>query len=125
MIAPFGTPPPGRFLWGWPFVVLGVILDGWALGLMRAANTTVLPWGAATRLVTRGPFRFSRNPIYLGYTFTAAGVAVMLGTLWGWVMLLAALVVMDRVVIPREERHLAETFGEAFEEYRKRVRRWL
>lgn len=123
--APVFPPPAGSWLLGWPFFLAGLLLDGWAIWRLRHHRTTVLPWAPASARVTDGPFRFSRNPIYLGYALEAAGLCFALGTLWGWIFLLVVLVVMDRLVVPREERHLAEAFGETYEAYRRRVRRWL
>jgi protein-S-isoprenylcysteine O-methyltransferase Ste14 len=121
------APPPGswRLIMGALLVAGGLLLDVLALLVMRRARTTVLPWGSASALVTRGPFALSRNPIYLGYALEHAGVALLLGSWWGLAMLAPVVVAMDRLVIPREERHLARVFGEAYAHYRARVRRWI
>jgi protein-S-isoprenylcysteine O-methyltransferase Ste14 len=76
-------------------------------------------------LVQAGPFRFSRNPIYLGLLLAAAGLALMWGTLWGWVGVAVLHALLDRLVIAKEEAYLASRFGAAYEAYRGRVRRWM
>ena len=88
-------------------------------------GTTFNPARPATALVTDGPYRFTRNPMYLGMACAYAGAAVGSGRLWALATLPVAGAAVDRLVIPREERHLAETFGAEYASYRTRVRRWL
>lgn len=114
-----------RLLAAAPFVLAGLALDLWALAIMQRARTTVLPWGRASALVTRGPFRFSRNPIYLGYALEHVGVAIAIGSPWALVLLAPVVLAMDRLVIPREERHLATVFGADYLAFKRRVRRWI
>lgn len=97
----------------------------WAIFLFRAKKTTVVPFATASTLVTSGPFRLSRNPLYVSLVTTLAAFGVLLDS--AWYLLLAALlaVVLDRFVIRDEERRLGELFGKAYAEYRARVRRWL
>ena len=88
-------------------------------------RTTVNPYSGASTLCTRGPFRFSRNPIYLGDWFLLAGVSLLLGTFWP--LLFAPLIwIMIRFgVIRHEEVHLEAKFGDAYRDYKARVRRWI
>lgn len=104
-------------------VALGLIL--WALAVMLRAGTDPRPDRPDAALVEAGPFRFSRNPIYLGFLLAAAGFALRWGDLWGWVAVFASLLLLDRLVIAREEAYLAARFGPAYEAYRRRVRRWM
>ncbi len=104
-------------------VALGLIL--WALAVMLRAGTDPRPDRPDAALVEEGPFRFSRNPIYLGFLLAAAGFALRWGDLWGWVAVFASLLLLDRLVIAREEAYLAARFGPAYEAYRRRVRRWM
>jgi protein-S-isoprenylcysteine O-methyltransferase Ste14 len=114
----------------WPFgaVILaaGVALGPvWGIRTMRSANTTVRPDRAASHLVTDGPFRYSRNPLYLSLTLMYAGIAIMANSLWAVLLLVAVVVFMSLFVISREEAHLQRIFGEEYERYRARVRRWV
>jgi protein-S-isoprenylcysteine O-methyltransferase Ste14 len=85
----------------------------------------VVPWEEASRLVTEGPFRLSRNPIYLGDALAYVGVSVLIGSWWPLLVLPAVLLAMLRLVITREEEYLATRFGAAYAAYRSRVRRWV
>jgi protein-S-isoprenylcysteine O-methyltransferase Ste14 len=100
-------------------------LDTTAMSRFVRAGTPMIPFRPATHLVTDGPYRLTRNPMYVGMGCGYAGAAVASGALWALATLPAVLLVIDRQVIQREERHLAETFGGDYERYRQRVRRWL
>ncbi|MDP2390055.1 MAG: methyltransferase [Acidobacteriota bacterium] len=110
---------------------LVVVLAGVAVGLagvavFRDARTTVLPAGRpTTAIVQRGPYRFTRNPMYLAMALAYAGLALLLNTMWALVLLPLVLAVIDRAVIRREERYLTAKFGRPYREYCARVRRWL
>ncbi|WP_297799212.1 isoprenylcysteine carboxylmethyltransferase family protein [uncultured Brevundimonas sp.] len=106
-------------------VVAGLVLDGMAAGQMRRHNTAVEPWKGATTLLTDGLFAQTRNPIYLGFAVTYAGFAVGMDSPLALGLLVPCLVVMDRLVIPREEAHLKRVFGTPYELYCRKVRRWL
>ncbi|MCZ4238087.1 isoprenylcysteine carboxylmethyltransferase family protein, partial [Staphylococcus equorum] len=77
------------------------------------------------KLLVDGPFRVSRNPIYLADSLLYGGVALLWGSLWPWLLLPALVLVMQRGVIVHEERLLDQLFGEDYRAYRSRVRRWL
>ena len=79
----------------------------------------------STVLATDGLYRFSRNPIYLGFAITYAGLAVAMDSVLVLLLLIPCLIVVDRFVIRREERYLSAKFGADYDAYRARVRRWL
>lgn len=119
-----GMPAPLR-LAGYVPLAIGVAIAFAALRLFKRAGTTTVPFARPTTLVFRGPYRFSRNPMYLGLALVHLGVAVSLGQLGPLLALPPLLVYLDRIVIPVEERHLTASFGEAYVGYRARVGRWL
>ena len=106
-------------------IVGGLLLDGMAAGLFRRRGTAVEPWKPTTVLINEGPYRFSRNPIYLGFAVTYVGLAIAMNSWVALLLLFPCLVVVDRLVIQREERYLAAKFGAAYDAYRLKVRRWL
>lgn len=110
---------------GWPLVGGAVALAGWASWTMRAADTTTRPDKPASRVVQRGPFGFSRNPIYVSFTMLYSGIAVLRNALWPLALLPFVLYVIQREVIGREERYLERSFGEEYLTYKARVRRWV
>ncbi len=106
-------------------LVLGFLVMMWAWWLFRQSATPIRPTDRASSLVTSGPFRFSRNPMYLGIVVMLLGIALWLGS---WPMLIAPagfFVFMSLVFIPYEEQRLLETFGDAYASYAQRVRRWI
>jgi protein-S-isoprenylcysteine O-methyltransferase Ste14 len=103
----------------------GAALIGSALASMQRAGTSPLPHEPSSALVTGGPFRFTRNPIYLAFTLITLGVAALRNSRWVLLLLGPALAVLNRGVIDREERYLEQRFGEDYRRYRQRVRRWL
>jgi uncharacterized protein (TIGR03382 family) len=105
--------------------LLGFGVMIWAWWLFRRAGTPIRPTAQAVALVTSGPFRLSRNPMYLGIVVLLLGVALLVGS---WPMLIAPLgflVLMSQVFIPFEEHKLRQVFGEAYDSYARRVRRWI
>ncbi len=99
-----------------------------AIATLRAlsrAHTPVDPMKPTTALVTEGPFRYSRNPIYVALTLLYLGVALLVNALWILLLVVPALVVLRYGVIAREEVYLARKFGDAYRQYTTQVRRWL
>ena len=92
---------------------------------MHGANTNISPLKPAVSLVTTGPFRFSRNPLYVAITFLYVGLTVLLNSWWGVVLLAPLLIVLHWGVVRREERYLELKFGDEYAEYRSRVRRYV
>lgn len=92
---------------------------------MRRAGTNVRPDKPTTALATDGPFRYSRNPLYLATTGLYVGVALLIPAIWPLLLLMPLLFVLHWGVIAREERYLGAKFGAPYDAYRARVRRWL
>ena len=104
---------------------LGAAIAAWGWATFRVARTTTVPGATSARMVTWGPYRFTRNPMYVGLTIAYLGEAVILRHVWPLVLLPLVLAYVDRIVIPLEERTLAGTFGADYMSYRTQVRRWL
>jgi protein-S-isoprenylcysteine O-methyltransferase Ste14 len=112
-------------LFGALLVLLAVGLFVSAVRTFRAAGTPVPGNQPTTTIVRTGPYRFSRNPIYLAFSVLQLGIALWMNSLWLVATLLAAVVVMSFVVIPREERYLQARFPSEYSAYKASVRRWL
>jgi protein-S-isoprenylcysteine O-methyltransferase Ste14 len=115
-----------------PYVLLGILplafglaINVWADGTFKRESTTVKPFETSAVLVTAGPFRFSRHPMYLGMVAVLLGEAVLLGSASAFVGPIAMIVTLEALFIPHEERSLEATFGATHTDYKKRVRRWL
>jgi protein-S-isoprenylcysteine O-methyltransferase Ste14 len=125
------VPWPGG-AWAAVLAMTGILLAAAGLALdlatilaFRRHRTTVLPHRGAERLVTDGPFRFSRNPIYVGNTLLVAGLGLLFGVAWLLPAALAGAFATQKLAIEREERHLALRFGQAWSDYASRTPRWL
>ncbi len=92
---------------------------------MRRAGTNVRPDQPTLALVFDGPFRFTRNPLYLAATGLYLGIALLVDALWPLLLLVPVLAVLRWGVVAREERYLEAKFGEPYRAYKARVRRWL
>ena len=116
--------PAARWI-GMALCAIGAALILWGIATMRRARTNIYPGLPATALVSDGPFRFTRNPLYVALTILFAGLALEVDMAWGFIVLVPLLLVMHYGVIRREERYLEGKFGEAYRAYRARVRRYL
>ncbi len=110
---------------GIALVVTGLLLIISSVSIFLSTRTTIIPFGTAAHLVSNGPFRFTRNPMYLGLALVYVGVVGILFELWPLVLLPLPILVMDRIVIPFEEARLQAVFGVAFRKYSGKVRRWI
>jgi protein-S-isoprenylcysteine O-methyltransferase Ste14 len=115
---------PYRYLGVIPLSV-SVAIVLWAAGIFRRVGTAIKPFEPSTVLVISGPYRISRNPIYLGMVCALVGVGVALGSLAPFVVVPFFGYWIDRRFIRVEESMLGETFGSEYHAYKTRVRRWL
>jgi protein-S-isoprenylcysteine O-methyltransferase Ste14 len=110
---------------GYPVVLLGLGLAFGAMTQFGRAKTTVDPHGSVSAIVIDGPYRFSRNPIYVGLVCFLIGMPLVLGTLWGLVLSPLFIVLMNNLVVQHEEAYLEKKFGDEYTNFKSRVRRWL
>jgi len=122
--------PSGLLSWsgnltvGLPLVVLGSVLFAGALWTMRNHGKHPSHSDKPPELIREGPFRYSRNPIYVGHTLAHVGASFLVNSVWPIVTLVPLLLYL-RQVMKREEARLESLFGEAYTQYRQNVRRWL
>lgn len=125
-VQPVSLLPRALSRWlGAPMVLLAVGLFVFAVRTFRAAGTPVPGNRPTTTIVRTGPYRFTRNPIYLAFSLLQLGIALWVNSLWLVLTLFAAVAVMSLVVIPREERYLEGRFTSEYSQYKAAVRRWL
>jgi protein-S-isoprenylcysteine O-methyltransferase Ste14 len=119
-------PAPLGWALGGLLIAAGALLGPiWGVHVLRRTGTTIRPDRPSQKLVTSGPFRFSRNPLYLALTLIYAGAAIVANSGWALLLLIPVMLIMARFVIGREEAYLARTFGEEYDRYKATVRRWL
>jgi protein-S-isoprenylcysteine O-methyltransferase Ste14 len=127
-----------HFLWpvgqliDWPYRLFGLVLiaaGGWlnirADAIFKQVRTTVKPRGMPTSLVSWGPFKLSRHPMYLGMTAILLGAAIFLGSLTSFIGAMLLWIILQFVFIVHEEHAMASQFGKAYDEYRERTRMWI
>jgi len=107
-----------------PFLA-GVVLNLSADAALKRHGTTVKPFEKSSALVTDGAYRVSRHPMYLGFICILLGIAVFMGSATPYAPILVLWVLIRIVFVRVEERMMAESFGEAWTEYRARVRSWV
>lgn len=116
---------PATAWFGWVLILGGMLFVAGAVRMFVRAHTTVVPHHRVSRLVTAGPYRFTRNPMYTAMALLCLGGAFAVGTWWPVVTLVPAVAVIRLLVIGPEERYLQETFGAEYAAYCEKVRRWL
>jgi protein-S-isoprenylcysteine O-methyltransferase Ste14 len=110
---------------GAALVVVAMALFWYSVAKFRAAGTPVPAREPTTTIVRTGPYGFSRNPIYLAFSFFQLGIAIWVNSVWLLTTLAGAVALIHYVVIPKEERYLEQTFGAQYLDYKASVRRWL
>jgi protein-S-isoprenylcysteine O-methyltransferase Ste14 len=115
---------PAGWLGGMVFV-LALALFAWAIITITRAGSNVPTNLPTTSIVESGPYRFTRNPIYIGMFLGLIGLAIALDNLWLLITLLPFALVIRYGVVAREEAYLERKFGDVYRGYRSRVRRWL
>lgn len=118
----FGAPMP---LVGWLMIGAGAGIAGTALLTFLRERTAILPHRPATKIVAIGPYRYTRNPMYIGLSLAYCGISLLANQVWPLLLLPGVLATLWVAVIRREELYLAEAFGAEYEEYRRQVRRWI
>jgi protein-S-isoprenylcysteine O-methyltransferase Ste14 len=108
-------------------VVLGIgcAVAGWGLITFWRAHTTTIPGETSSQMVTWGPYRFTRNPMYVGLSIAYIGESLLLRQFWPILFLPLVLAYVNWIVIPLEESRLHDAFNNKYDQYRTRVRRWI
>lgn len=110
---------------GIPVVVVALTLFAWAVTTMRRGGASIPTHRATDAIVASGPFRLSRNPIYLSMMLLLVGIALWANSVWFLTWAVLAIVLLTFYVIKPEERYLEDKFGDAYLSYKRGVRRWI
>lgn len=116
---------PWRFALGSALALFFVVWNGWTLLLFGRHQIGLLPGQRTHDLLEQRPFRVSRNPLYVGLLALYLGLALLIPTFWGLVLFPAALLLVPWGAILPDERFLHQRFGARYDDYTRRVRRWL
>jgi protein-S-isoprenylcysteine O-methyltransferase Ste14 len=114
-----------RWIIGSLLVAAGLALNIVGFVTQRRAGTDPIPFNPTTRIVSHGIYRFSRNPMYVGFGLWTLGVAFLVNSVWMLLAVPIGIVLTDRFVIAKEERYLERKFGDEYLSYKRRVRRWF
>ena len=106
-------------------ILFGLGLIGYCAWQFKQAQTRIEPWRTTSSIIKKGPYRYSRNPIYLAFAITGVGIALAFNTCWMFLSVLAFVLTANKLVIEREEKYLEEKFGESYLSYQRETRRWL
>ena len=105
--------------------IFGLMILFWSFGMFKKRKTPILPGEKPIALVIEGPYKFTRNPMYLGVTTALAGVAIYLGDLLAFLSPIVFFMFVSIRFIPREEKLMEKLFGKKYLDYKKKVRRWI
>jgi protein-S-isoprenylcysteine O-methyltransferase Ste14 len=114
-----------RWMPGALFFAIGIALAVSGFITQKRAGTDPIPFNPTTQIVVHGAYRFTRNPMYLGFALCTFGLAILVDSEWMLFAVPIGLVLIDRLIIAREERYLERKFGEQYLSYKHRVRRWI
>jgi len=123
----------GKNLFSWGAqLALGVLLISFGAGLLtwcvllfQKAGTPLPPDKPTRELVIKGPYTLSRNPIYIALISAFLGLSILLDLLWGFILVIPLIFILQKFVIEREENYLENKFGQSYLSYKNTVRRWL
>jgi protein-S-isoprenylcysteine O-methyltransferase Ste14 len=120
-----GVEPAWRNAIGWTVIGIGLVVNIAGAGIFHRLRTAIFPFKPASRLVTTGIYRWTRNPMYLGMALLYAGTGILFDSLLALLFLVPVVAIVQIYVITREEAYLERTFGGEYLEYKARVRRWI
>ena len=122
----FPLPLPAWMRWiEWPLFVLAPSIAIWAVVTFRRHDTVVDPRGKVVTIVSSGPYRYTRNPMYVALMLLYIAGALAIGNGWVAILLVPVFLALNYGVIVPEEKYLGSTFGEQYVQYQSHVRRWI
>ena len=107
------------------FILIGFTINVWADALFKKAKTTVKPGETTSEMITSGPFCISRHPMYLGMLLILLGTALVMGSVIVFLVPVVFVMIIQLFFVGMEERSMERAFGDAYLQYKKRVRQWI
>ena len=114
-----------QLAFGGPLCLAAISIGAWTIHHFRRRHTSLEPFSTPTKLLTSGPFQFSRNPLYVALALTLIAMGVFLDSVWVLASVLVLVFALNHFIIPVEEARLREIFGGQYTAYADRVRRWI
>ena len=125
-VGAFELPAPGRYGFGGAFIAICILVLGlWPVVLFRRSGQSELPWRPTPSILEYGPYRYTRNPMYLMMVLVCLGIAIVLSNAWIVLLTPVCAWALYRFAISPEETYLERKFGEPYRDYKRRVRRWI
>jgi protein-S-isoprenylcysteine O-methyltransferase Ste14 len=122
----YGWPSPDRYWIGGAFVVItGAVLGAWPIMIFRRTEQDPRPWTTTPEIIIEGPYKFTRNPMYLMMLFFCAGFSIILAEAWVLALTPVCAAIIFLTAIRHEEVYLEAKFGDSYVDYKRRVRRWI
>ena len=115
----------GRLKSGFIFMGLSLILFVWSVATFKKFRNDPNPYVEDKLVITSGPYRFTRNPIYMAMIIFVVGTGILFNNWWIVLLVVPSLIILSEKIVKKEEEYLTEKFGEEYREYRRKVRRWL
>lgn len=110
---------------GWLLIWFGIFINIWAWAIFRKKQTTLNPFKKPTKFDVSGPFKFTRNPMYLGMTLVLLGMSICFASLSTFIFPILYIIIIKIYYIPFEEKTMEKEFGKKYLDYKKKVRRWI
>jgi protein-S-isoprenylcysteine O-methyltransferase Ste14 len=114
-----------RWLIAGLLIFTGVAVILYCAWTFRKRGTNIEPWKKTSHLITSGIYRISRNPIYSSFVIVGLGLAFAVNSIWIVLMMVPLVLIINRIVIAKEERYLEEKFGDVYFSYKEKVRKWI
>ncbi|MGI9261340.1 MAG: methyltransferase [Woeseiaceae bacterium] len=126
ILTTFDLPTPSRYWAGGLIVAASIgVLGVWPIQLFKASGQNPTPWSETPEIIVLGPYKFTRNPMYLMMVLVCLGVAIMLSEAWLVIFTPALAIALYQIAIKHEEAYLEGVFGDSYLNYKKSVRRWI
>ena len=121
---PIGIDSPANYL-GVGVIIVSIVSLGLMFKLFKRYDTEIGPWKTTSKIITTGPYKYSRNPVYIFACGVPIGLGIVFNTYWALFAFIPALIIVYYTAVKKEEKYLETKFGQEYLDYKAKVRRWL